>query len=673
MNEKELSEFSLEDIINEFRDDPTPDESVEEPELSSLEEMPEEISLDIPEEVAPETVSEPDLTADTIRMEPIGELPKGQVSCADPVEDMEATKPLPTLPKENWEPEYEPPVAPSAPPKQILIHPQAKIQELKGKLIAGPEKRYYELTEKGMARLQILIFLSFLVVLISAGATVLYTLNMVQEDRLRLMIFGQLLGMFLSALIGCNQLITGVGDLVRGRFSLNTLLIFTFVLCCVDGVLCLQQLRVPCCAAFSLEVSFALCSTLHRRRTEINQMDTLRKANSLTAIRVGDTGADGTKLLLRGEGQVEDFMDHYGRTSKPGLLLGWYGLCALVCALALGIVSFFLYDLTVAVQVAAVTLLASVPASGFICLSRPAAILEKRLHALGTVLCGWRGVAASGGKVMVPIHHEDLFPNGSAKMNGVKFFGNRNTDEVLAYASALITASGNGLAPLFHQALESRNIRHLAVVALRDYDGGIGGEVMDEPVLIGSLSFLRTMGVEIPEGLRVTQAVCVAIDGELCGLFAITYEKTRSATSGLTTLCAYQGLNPILTAGDDLLTPGFLQAKFGVNPKRIIFPDNATRKQLVDVQVDPDSPAIALTTREGLAPLAYGITGARALNTAAKLGVTLHMAGGIIGILIMLILVLLNAVHLLTPANVFLYQLVWVLPSLLITEWTRLI
>ena len=67
------------------------------------------------------------------------------------------------------------------------------------------------------------------------------------------------------------------------------------------------------------------------------------------------------------------------------------------------------------------------------------------------------------------------------------------------------------------------------------------------------------------------------------------------------------------------------------------------------------------------------MTGARALHSACKLGVTLHMIGGLVGIAIMLLLVLLGAIHLLTPANVFLYQLVWAVPCLLITEWTRLI
>ena len=39
--------------------------------------------------------------------------------------------------------------------------------------------------------------------------------------------------------------------------------------------------------------------------------------------------------------------------------------------------------------------------------------------------------------------------------------------------------------------------------------------------------------------------------------------------------------------------------------------------------------------------------------------------------LIMVLLTLLGALEVLTPANMFLYQLVWMIPAFLFTEWTR--
>ena len=91
------------------------------------------------------------------------------------------------------------------------------------------------------------------------------------------------------------------------------------------------------------------------------------------------------------------------------------------------------------------------------------------------------------------------------------------------------------------------------------------------------------------------------------------------------------------------------------------------------MQPNKELPAAVLSTQQTMASLAYGISGARALRTASLLGLIIHMAGGVIGIAIMLTLILIGATDLLTPLNVILYQLVWSIPGILLTEWTRLI
>ena len=45
--------------------------------------------------------------------------------------------------------------------------------------------------------------------------------------------------------------------------------------------------------------------------------------------------------------------------------------------------------------------------------------------------------------------------------------------------------------------------------------------------------------------------------------------------------------------------------------------------------------------------------------------------GGILGMLTMLALGYLGSTELLTPTNVLLYQLIWMIPGFLVTEWTR--
>ena len=547
-----------------------------------------------------------------------------------------------------------------------------KSQDQVRKLVAGPERRYYELAEIGVGKLQVAMFLCLIVIAISAGTAVMYSMDLVPENRMRLLVFSQVLAMLLGALLGCHQMLDGLSDLFKGRFTTNTLLAITFLACCADSLYCLQELRVPICAAFTLEVMMSLWSTYHGRTTEMGMMDSLRKAVRLGSVVKYDNYHEGRSAFLRGQGRLEDFMDTYRETTGPEKVQNVYALVVLIFSMGIAIAAGLLHGISLGVQIFSTTLLVAMPASFFIALSRPMAVLERRLHSLGTVLCGWKGVLGLCRKCMYPLTDGDLFPMGSVKMNGVKFYGVRDPETVIAYAAALMKANGGGLAPIFEQLLNNRNGIIYKAENLQFYgNGGIGGEINGEPVLMGTLEFLKEMGVEIPDGTMVKQAVYVSVDGDLSGLFAITYNRAKYSLSGMATLCSSRQIRPVILAKDFLLTPAFLKEKFGLRPRRTLFPARSDAAVLAAKQADPASPALALTTQEGLAPAAYAITGARALRTACRLGLTVHMMGGILGLLIMAALAVLGSTDLLTPLHILLYQLVWIVPGYLVTMWTK--
>lgn len=675
--ELQEEEFSLDDIMKEFAaGDAEPSE-----------EAPEEIPEQTPEE--PEA-PEPEVTGDTLRIDlpvkerqadTLGNTVRFEAIASNEEEETPDARQLPAQEEKaepfskDWEPEYEQPIGEYVPPQPIVFHPRSRLRELKRKLVAGPEKRYYDLTELGFGKLQAAIFVSLLIVLFTAGATALYAAGFVQENRMKLLVFGQFLAMLLSALLGCYQMMEGVADLLKKRFTLNTMLLFTFAACCADGVLGLMEQRLPCCAAFSLHVTMSLWGAYHRRQTEMAQMDTMRKATHLDSIVRISEYHDGCSGLLRSEGQVEDFMDNYDAPSGPEKVLNIYALIAVLLSIGISVAAGVLHNsVSFAVQVLSVSLLAAVPVTGFIAIARPMAILEKRLHKLGTVLCGWQGVKGMCGRALFPVEHSDLFPAGYCKMNGVKFYGSRDPDQVVAYCTALILADGSGLGSLFEQLLTSRSGRHYTAENYHAYEnGGIGAEVCDEPVLMGSLTFLREMGVEVPDGINVNHAVYAAVDGELCGVFAITYGKANSSAAGMSTLCSYRKLRPVLTSCDFMINESFIKDRFGVNPRKVCFPERSVREALCRTEIPEDAPALALVTTEGLAPFAYAVTGARSLRAASIMATVVHMIGGILGLAIMLALAVLGEASLLTPFNLLAFELVWLIPGLLISEWTRVV
>ena len=678
-------DFDLEDILKEFSEHPEAEkpaqpagqmpglrldkEPLEESEASEAKEPepqePEESALPDTQEFSP--VEEPASDAITTD-EPASAVPPTDepTIVMDLPEEPEAPQPAVAEPAFEVEEEFI--------PAPIVFTPRSRLKELKKQLVAGPERRHYELSEMGVGKLQAAVLLNLLVVLISGGVTALFALELVPENRMKLVIFSQVLAMLISALLGCNLMLDSLGDLFKGRFTVNTLLTLTFAACLIDGVFCLKELRVPCCAAFSLEMTMALWARLQRHNTEMAQMDTMRKAVRLHGIVRVENYYEGKDGLLRKEGEVSDFMDTYKKMPSPEIVQSIYAVLSLLVCIGIAVFAGMLHGLSMGVQILSTSLLVAVPASFFVSISRPMAILEARLHMVGTVLCGWEGVKDLCGKAVFPISDLDLFPQGSTKLNGVKFYGSRNPDEVVSYTTSVIHIAGGGLVPVFDQLLKSRNGSVYPVHSFRNYgDGGIGGEVDGLPVLVGTMAFLRDMGVEIPEGTMVSQAVYAAVDGELCAVYAISYAKMRSAAAGLVTLCGYRKLKPLKLSGDFMLTEDFLRSKFNVKTRRIAFPDRDTCQKLQQHPIDPEEPVLALTTREELVSAAYAITGARALRLSTKLGVIIHLIGGTLGLIIMLVLGYLGSTELLTPANILLYQLIWAVPGLLMTEWTRIV
>ena len=698
-NNKENQEFDLDEILNEFHD------LTEEPENAEVEPDEElEQLLQMPQlTITPVVVKEPELPADadsvdkaalagdTIRFQPLRHLnqeaPETEAAEAEARGEAEPEVPLGDTAIHLPAVEEKPAVPQAAPevtaelneedfvaPAPIVFTPRSRLRELKKKLVAGPEKRYYELAEAGLGSLQIAILLNLIIVGVCAAVTTMFAMDMIPENRLRLVIFSQVLAMMLSALLGCNMMLDSLADLFRGRFSVNTLLTLTFAACFVDGIFCLMELRIPCCAAFSLETTMALWGRYHRHTTEMAQMDTMRKAVRLHGIVKVSDYFEGKPGLLRTEAEVEDFMDNYRKVAGPELVQSIYAAVSLLICLAIAVFAAWKHGLSMGVQILSTSLLVAVPATFFVAVTRPMALLENRLHLVGSVLCGWKGVKGLCGKAAFPLNDQDLFPQGSTKLNGVKFYSDRTPDDVVSYTTALITYAGGGLAPVFHQLLVSRNGRELDVENFQNYgDGGIGGEVCGEPVLLGRASFLQDLGVEIPEGTMVNQAVYAAIDGQLCAVYAMSYAKMRSATAGLVNLCGYRKLIPVILCGDFMMTESFLRAKFNVKTRRMVFPTRDVRAQLQRVEPDPETPVLAITTREELVSSAYLVTGARSLRLSTRLAVTIHMIGGILGLLIMLVLAILGNTELLTPTNILLYQLIWAIPGLLVTEWTRIV
>ena len=689
MDSKETKEYTmddLEDIIREYSSRRLPD-------LSQNADGGDTVRMG---SGSSDTVRMGAVSADTVRM---GKPTADKIRLGDPTGDtvrlgnpagnkaVQDTKPLPdldedvrvyqpskkpaqknTVPAEKWQPKE---TSAKAQVRQdpIAFPPKNRPQILREKLERGPQQRYLDLSKKSVSRLQAGLFLNLMLFFVAAATALLY--YRVDGAPLKLMVWSQLLIILLSAAVGGLRLYEGVREMCNRRFRLESLLAISFVLCCVDGFVCLGNEHLPFGSVFSLQMLMAQWAEYQKRQTEMSQLDTLRKAVDLTAVVKTEHYYKKLPAYHTVEGHPEDFMDHYREETGPEKTICYYALGAVALGGVLALVAAILHGVGEGVRVYAAALLAAVPASIFVSIQRPAAILEKRMHKLGTVLCGWRGLQNIEKSGYYPLCHQDLFPENHVKLNGVRFYGERNLNTVVSYVSALMAADGGALAGPFEQLRASRNARVCRVEELTSYPDGIGGQIDGLSVIAGTLEFMENMGVSLPDGARLPHAVYAAVNQSLCAVFAVSFTRSKSSASGLRTLCDSRHVRPILVDCDFVLTGPFLEQKLGVDIRKMHFPDCMTRMKLEEKKGSADAPAIALATRGGLAQRAYAVTGGAALRSAWRAGAAVHILGGSIGFLAVAILAVQGSLFLLTPYNLLLYGFVWMIPGLLMTEWTR--
>jgi hypothetical protein len=93
------------------------------------------------------------------------------------------------------------------------------------------------------------------------------------------------------------------------------------------------------------------------------------------------------------------------------------------------------------------------------------------------------------------------------------------------------------------------------------------------------------------------------------------------------------------------------------------------RVALSEAERDRDLPR-ALLQREGLLPYAEVVAGSRRMCKAVRRAVVLSLCGSVAGLLLAAYLLSLQAYTLLTPLALEAFLLLWLLPVLLMADWT---
>lgn len=314
------------------------------------------------------------------------------------------------------------------------------------------------------------------------------------------------------------------------------------------------------------------------------------------------------------------------------------------------------------------TLCAAASFSGALAFSLPSRLMSRRLAGVGAALAGWEGIRRQAKGAGILLTDADLFPPGSVALNGVKVFQNHPLDKVISVTATLIRDSGSGLDRPFHELLRSQGTIYRRAEELRFYEGGVSAVIRGEQVLVGNSAFLHLMDVTLPQGLNVKNAVFCAIDGELAGIFALSYGLHATVRPSLSALIENR-ISPILATRDFNLIPSMLRQRFQLPAEKMEFPEQSRRRELSDPRQRHDPPLVCVLCREGIGPLSEAVVGAKRLHLAARINTALAILGSVIGVLLAFYLTAQLAFASLSVLNLLVFLLMWLVPTLLISGW----
>ena len=378
----------------------------------------------------------------------------------------------------------------------------------------------------------------------------------------------------------------------------------------------------------------------------------------------------GSRGLIRTKPDVERFMEKLETRDLTERMLRVYTPVALVCGLAMTLLMGFVLKKEL-LWTGSLVFLGTVPVTGLLAFPRLFCLLAERLTGTNAALCGYHGAEAFGGEHSILIGDDDIFPAGSLTLNGFKVY-NGNPDRMIAYAAAAFRSSGSALDPVFEDLLVTHNGRHYTVDNFRFYDsGGIGASIMQDVVLLGSLDFMRRMGVHMDKGARVKQAVYMSLNGELAAVFAVRYNPPENLRRGLAAIAGNRHFKGILVTRTFLGTPGFLKAKFGIPTGAFQYPSTKERIRLSEAELKRAGAQGAILVKDSFSGFAQAAAGGRMLRSATLGAAVLSVLGGLTGFVLMGILAAIPAYETATALNLLLYTAAWLAPTLLLTAWGR--
>lgn len=311
--------------------------------------------------------------------------------------------------------------------------------------------------------------------------------------------------------------------------------------------------------------------------------------------------------------------------------------------------------------------LLSMPVSLLYVFYAPMTSLAKGAYQSNAAVMGERAMDEYAPPAVVTFTDAELFPPEQVGLLGVKVFEDADMAKVIGYASAIFCATGGALGEMF-----SLVVSDTGYTADMDFitvsENGLEAAVDGELVMVGSRSYLRDRGIQVPSDKRDLDTdaavMYMAISRKAVGRIEISYEMDEDFEEIARNLFR-SGVCVAIKTFDPNINREFLERRIrwgGDMPLKIV--RGKEKKDRILHRESAESLLLSSTKRG----LFETVKACRATRNLMQIGVVLAGLSMLAAIPVYWLVLRMIGVAEVTSLNVLIYQLIWILPMLGITK-----
>ena len=313
---------------------------------------------------------------------------------------------------------------------------------------------------------------------------------------------------------------------------------------------------------------------------------------------------------------------------------------AFLTSLGVFVLSFLLnsQNAAIAVSVAAASFCVCAPFSLILCSALPMWRFNRQAARENAWVSGFGATEEFEDVDTVVVDANELFPEGSIVLHGIKTLGMDKIDDHILDAASIVCYAKSTLAPIFLQVIEHRTslLRPVDNVVIED-GMGLAGWVNGRRVLVGNRDLLQNHGIDVPSReyenryLKENRdIVYLATSGEISAMFIISYSADPKIERTMIRLLRTD-LSMLVRSTDPNITARKLAGifTFPVNMIRLIPGKSYADYRKLTLRQPRASAALMLDGK--LSSLAASLSAVRRIRSSLSLSTLLQTIGVIAG------------------------------------------